>query len=81
MREVFGLVDYGQYKVYRRGTEYFCSSKDDVKLRRVKLQNRATAEALAKTPLRVLGQTIEQRLFTANIAGGPDYYEVKHGRV
>jgi hypothetical protein len=79
-REVFGFLDYGKYKIYRRGAECFASAKDADRLRRVKLPNRAAAESLAKTPLREVGQAIEKRLFMAKVSGSPAYYEVMHGR-
>ena len=75
---VFGLLDIGNYKIYRRGNTHYASCKDDKQMRRVALKNRAQAESIAALPLCDVGAHVERLLLAAKLAGSVAYYEMRH---
>ena len=77
--EVWGLLNIGPYKIYKRGAVHYAGCKDATTLRRVELPNRAEAERLAALrPLSLVGPAVERLLVAAKLKGLPTYYEVRH---
>jgi len=75
---IYGLRDVGAYKVYSKGSAYFASHKDDVRLRRIQIA-RAQAELLAKKSKSDFAAEITLRLDVGKRSGLPSYFEVRHG--
>lgn len=81
MREqVFGLRTVRQYKLYRRGAVYFAGCLGVEMMRRVRLANKAAAEALAPLPESEFAERVEFELQRAKRARSVDYYEMRHRR-
>lgn len=76
--KVYGLRDVGEYKVYRKGNQFFAGHKNHERFRRIQLDNAKTANALAVLPKSDLVAAIQQRLDGGKRAGSPLYFEVKH---
>lgn len=79
MRErIWGLRTVRGCKLYRRGAVYFSGCLGSETMRRVRLANKAAADALAPLPESAFAERIEFELQKAKRAGSPTYYETRH---
>lgn len=72
---VYGLRTVRNYKLYRKAGAYYASLKTGNRIRRITLQNRATAEAVAAYPESQFCEHINQLLDAAKRCGSINYYE------